>query len=452
MATRPTPLISHAKSIWRAGVAAADPFPLMQLALHRDGDDLVLGRRRLQLSQVRSITVVGAGKAGTGMSQAVEAILGGRLLREKQVQGWVNVPADTVRRLRAIHLHPARRSHENRSTRAGVAGTRRILSMLARLGRGDLALCLLSGGGSALMPAPATGITLGDKREVTAVLQSAGATIIEVNTVRRHLSDAKGGGLTRSWRGQWLTSFVLSDVVGDPLDVIASGPTAVDPTTFHDAIEILRRFAVWDATPPSVRSYLQAGAAGLHRETLKQQPPGVEHVLIGSNRSALEGASRKASRLGYRVLDASHLLRGEAAEAGRRLAAEARAVLDRPGQGDQPICFLGGGETTVRLGTRPGKGGRCQELVLAALVQNLGDDWSRIAFLCAGTDGEDGPTDAAGAFVDRGVIRRARTLGLDAGKALARHDAYSLFDRVGGLFRPGWTGTNVMDLAVVLVR
>jgi glycerate-2-kinase len=243
------------------------------------------------------------------------------------------------------------------------------------------------------MPAPATGITLGDKREVTAVLQSAGATIIEVNTVRRHLSDAKGGGLTRSWRGQWLTSFVLSDVVGDPLDVIASGPTAVDPTTFHDAIEILRRFAVWDATPPSVRSYLQAGAAGLHRETLKQQPPGVDHVLIGSNRSALEGASRKASRLGYRVLDASHLLRGEAAEAGRRLAAELEPCwTDRPG--DQPICFLGGGETTVRLGTRPGKGGRCQELVLAALVQNLGDDWSRIAFLCAGT-GRDG-TDPLG--------------------------------------------------------
>lgn len=451
MAARPIPLLSQAKAIWRAGVAAADPLPLMKVAFRRDGDDLLLGQRRIPLSQVDSITVVGAGKAGARMSQAIEVVLGARLLREKKVRGWVNVPADTVQTLRAIHLHPARRSHQNRPSRAGVAGTRRILSMLAQQGPGSLAICVLSGGGSALLPAPVSGITLDEKRQVTAQLQAAGATIAEVNAVRRHLSDAKGGGLLRVWRGQWLTSFVLSDVAGDSLDVIASGPTAADPTTFQDAIEVMRRLGLWEQTPPGVRAYLQAGDAGFHPETLKRLPSGVDHVLIGGNRTALEGARREATRLGYRVVEVSHLLQGEAAEAGRQLVSRARAAFHGEGGGGRPICLLGGGETTVRLGGRPGKGGRCQELVLSALVQDVTKDWSRVVFLCAGTDGEDGPTDAAGAFVDRGVIRRVRGLGVEPGRALARHDAYRFFDRVDGLYRPGWTGTNVMDLAVILV-
>jgi len=451
MAPRRTLLASHAHAIWRAGVAAADPLPLMQPVLRVDGEALVLGPRRIPLADIDSIAVIGAGKAGARMSQAVEAILGARRLREKAVSGWVNVPADTVRPLRAIRLHAARRSHENRPTRRGVAGTRRIVSILGRQGRRDLTLCLFSGGGSALLPGPAAGVRLRDKTEVSDGLHAAGAAIDEVNVVRKHLSTVKGGGLLRAWRGRWLASFVLSDVPGDSLDVIASGPTSPDPTTFTDAIAVLRRYAVWDHAPQAVRQCLMEGQAGLRPETLKRLPAGAENILIGGNRNALDGAEREARRLGYKVLDVSSHLRGGASEAGRRLARLAFEARDAGSAGGQPVCLLGGGETTVRLGRRPGEGGRCQELALAAVFEGQKDDWTGIALLCAGTDGEDGPTDAAGAVVDEVLLRRARRQGLEPEAFLARHDAYNFFGPLAGLMRTGLTGTNVMDLAVILV-
>jgi glycerate-2-kinase len=416
-----------------------------------DAEALVLGRRRLRLDEIRSITIVGAGKAGAHMSQAVEAILGARRLRGKGVRGWVNVPADTVRPLRAIHLHPARSSHANRATRRGLIGMKRIVSLLEGQGESDLTLCLLSGGGSALLPGPAHGVRLGEKIEITDRLHAAGAPIDEVNCVRKHLSTVKGGGLLRSWRGRWLTTFVLSDVPGDSLDVIASGPTSADPTTFADAIAVLRDYAVWDPAPQSVRTCLLEGRAGRRPETLKKLPPGVENVLIGDNQTAREGAARKARNLGYEVVDVSRFLRGEASEAGRRLARLAAEARAGGRAGSRPICLLGGGETTVRLGRRFGKGGRCQELALAALAEGWDDDWGGIGLLSAGTDGEDGPTDAAGAFVDEVLLRRARRRGMDPATFLARHDAYRFFDRLGGLLRTGPTGTNVMDLVVLLV-
>jgi hydroxypyruvate reductase/glycerate 2-kinase len=424
----------------------------MPAFLQVDAEALVLGRRRLRLDEIRSITIVGAGKAGAHMSQAVETILGARRLRGKGVRGWVNVPADTVRPLRAIHLHPARSSHANRATRRGLTGTRRIVSLIEGQGESDLTLCLLSGGGSALLPGPAYGVRLGEKIEITDRLHAAGAPIDEVNCVRKHLSTVKGGGLLRSWRGRWLTTFVLSDVPGDSLDVIASGPTSPDPTTFADAIAVLRDHAIWDLAPQSVRTCLLEGRAGRRPETLKVLPPSVENILIGGSRTACEGAERKARSLGYEVADVSRDLRGEASEAGRRLArlaVEARAAVRG---GGPPICLLGGGETTVRLGRRHGKGGRCQELALAAVAEGWNDDWEGMAFLSAGTDGEDGPTDAAGAVIDDLLRRRAERRGMDAASFLARHDAYSFFDPLGGLFRTGPTGTNVMDLLVILVE
>ncbi|MBM2843122.1 MAG: ttuD [Anaerolineales bacterium] len=442
MAPRRTLLASHAHAIWRAGVAAADPLPLMQPVLRLDGEALVLGTRRIPLADIDSIAVIGAGKAGARMSQAVETILGARWLREKTVHGWVNVPADAVRPLRAIHLHAARRSHENRPTRQGLVGTRRIVSLLGQQGRRDLTLCLISGGGSALLPGPAAGVRLGDKTEVTDRLHAAGAAIDEVNTVRKHLSRVKGGGLLRAWRGRWLTSFVLSDVLEDALDVIASGPTSPDPTTFADAIEVLRRYAVWDRASQSVRQCLLEGQAGQRPETLKRLPAGAQNILIGGNRNALDGADREARRLGYKVLDVSSHLRGEASEAGRRLVRLAFEARDAGSTGGQPLCLLGGGETTVRLGSRPGEGGRCQELALAAVFEGQKDDWTGIALLCAGTDGEDGPTDAAGAVVDEDLLRRARRQGLDPEAFLVRHDAYNFFDPLAGLIRTGLTGTQ----------
>jgi glycerate-2-kinase len=410
-----------------------------------------LGGRRIPLADIDSIAVIGAGKAGARMSQAVETILGARRLREKTVHGWVNVPADAVRPLRAIHLHAARRSHENRPTRQGLVGTRRIVSLLGQQGRRDLTLCLISGGGSALLPGPAEGVRLRDKTEVTDRLHAAGAPIDEVNVVRKHLSTVKGGGLLRAWRGRWLTSFVLSDVPGDSLEVIASGPTSPDPTTFADAIEVLRRYAVWDRASQSVRQCLLEGQAGQRPETLKRLPAGAENILIGGNRNALDGADREARRLGYKVLDVSSHLRGEASDAGRRLKRLALEARSAAKGGGQPLCLLGGGETTVRLGGRPGKGGRCQELVLAAAAEGPIDVWSGFAILCAGSDGEDGPTDAAGAGVDEAILRRAQRQGLDPVAFLTQHDAYNFFDPLGGLIRTGLTGTNVMDLVIILV-
>ena len=445
------PLRAHARRIWHAGVEAADPLPLLQASLRIEGEDLLAGRRRLPLSEIRSISVVGAGKAAGRMAHATEKILGSRLLQEKRVEGWVNVPDGTVRRLRAIHLHGARRGHENQPSQAGLLGTRRILDLVSRQGVGDMTLCLLSGGGSALLPGPAPGVPLSAKRKVTAFLHAAGASIEEVNAVRKHLSTVKGGGLIRAWRGAWFSSFMLSDVEGDRLDVIASGPTAPDPTRYADAVAILKRYDLWERVPRPVRDCLLEGMEGRREETLKELPTGVDNILIGSARSAVEGAAAEARRLGYRILDVSSEMRGEASRAGERLAQLALGVRDQSHPIAAPACLLASGETTVSVGRSAGKGGRAQELVLAAVEALKPDGAEGIAFLCAGTDGEDGPTDAAGAFADESLLRRARRQRLDPADFLSRHDAYNFFDPLGGLLKTGPTGTNVMDLAVVLV-
>jgi glycerate-2-kinase len=445
-----TPLKAQARRIWRAGVAAADPGALLRDFLSLDGGAIVLGQRRIPVDEVETISIVGAGKAGARMAEAVVSLLKERPLAAKPVRGWVNVPVVPPRSRRTIRLYATRRGYENRPTRESLVGTRRIVSMLAAQGARDLTLCLVSGGGSALLSAPPTGITLRDKRRITSQLHASGASIEEVNAVRKHVSTVKGGGLLRAWHGRWLTSFILSDVVGDDVSVIASGPTAIDPTTFDDAIEVLRRYSLWDHAPRTVRRYLTEGRAGRRPETLKELPPGAENIVVGGNRQAREGAAREARRMGFEVLDLSDGYVGEAAEAGRRLAQVARDLRHRADAPARRMCLLAGGETTVRLGRAPGRGGRCQEAALAALAEP-GRDLGDIVILIAGTDGEDGPTDAAGAVIDERTAHRARHRGLEPAAFLARHDAYTFFDRVGGLVRTGLTGTNVMDLAVILV-
>jgi len=410
-----------------------------------------VGQLRIPLEGVGTIAVIGGGKAGAGMALAVESVLGARLLSAKKVHGWVNVPDRAVRPLRTIHLWGARAKPDNRPTGRGVVGTRRIDSILDSLGERDLALCLLSGGASALLPAPVRGVTLADKRRVTALLQEAGAPIREINAVRKHLSRVKGGGWARRFRGKRLIALILSDVVGDPIDAIGSGPTAPDRTTFADAIRVLRRYALWERSPRSVRTYLTAGARGRHPETLKRLPQRVTNAIIGTNRTALDGAARAARKLGYRVSVVNPELVGEAAEAGRLLAALARSVRDEGRPVAPPACLLAGGETTVSLGRSHGLGGRNQELALAALAACSGDGMRDILILSAGTDGEDGPTDAAGAMADGRMLRRAQALGMEPDAYLDRHDSYNFFDPLGGLLRTGPTGTNVMDLQVVLV-
>jgi hydroxypyruvate reductase/glycerate 2-kinase len=439
-----TPLRQHARAIWDAAVAAANPETLVRNAL-TDSAPLL----RDALASAERVLVVGAGKAGAAMAAGAEGALLGLLDR---VTGVVNVPAEAVRPLQAIRLHAARPAGTNFPTAEGVAGARQMLDLLSHAGPNDVALCLLSGGGSALLPAPADGITLEDKQQVTRLLHACGATINEMNCVRKHLSAVKGGRLAQAFTGRALFSLIISDVIGDPLDVIASGPTAPDPTTFADARAILDQFGLTTRVPTSVMRRLAEGAAGRIAETPKALSTNVHNIILGNNARSLAAAAREAERLGYRVLNLGAFIEGETrhvavAFAGIVRSMRADGIPLRP-----PACLLSGGETTVTLSQGNGLGGRNQEFVLAAALK-LGADGLRDAvILSAGTDGEDGPTDAAGAVADAETLRKAATLGLDPGAFLARNDAYHLFAATGDLLRSGLTGTNVMDVRVILLQ
>jgi hydroxypyruvate reductase/glycerate 2-kinase len=306
-----------------------------------------------------------------------------------------------------------------------------------------------------LLPAPCEGITLEQKQRVTLLLHACGASINEMNTVRKHLSAIKGGRLAQAFRGRALYSLILSDVMGDPLDVIASGPTVADPTTFAEALQVLRKFNLpvadsGDATgrvPAEVVRYLEAGVRGQHEETLKQTPANVHNLVVGNNQVAVEAAVRRANELGFQVRSLGSNVGGDTRQAARDHAEIISGLLEDAARMSQPICLISGGETTVDLGNRHGKGGRNQEFALSLLLHLGPTILSRVTALAAGTDGEDGPTDAAGAIADLQAWQR----GTGATEALAGHDAYQFFALTDGLVKTGLTQTNVMDLRVVLV-
>lgn len=434
-------LREQAAAIWRRATEAVLPAPLLQHALADPHlADLLRAAPR--------ILVLGAGKAGAAMSQAVESILADRIDR---IEGWVNVPAGSELPTRKIRLHPARPQGSNHPAAQGVDGARAILRLAAAAGPDDVGLCLLSGGGSALLPAPADGIALEDKQAVTKLLHACGATIRDMNAVRKHLSAIKGGRLAQAFRGRALVSLVISDVVGDPLDVIASGPTAPDPTTFDDAWHVLERFGLLDRVPEAVRRHLLAGRAGRIAETPKEAPPNVENRIIGNNALALAAAEAEARRLGFGVLNLGSYVEGETREAAIAFAGIVRSIREKSIPASAPLCVLSGGETTVTLGDSHGKGGRNQEFVLAMLDKLGAEGMRRVAIVSGGTDGEDGPTDAAGAIADESTWASAHRQGLTPASFLTRHDAYSFFDPIGSLLRTGPTQTNVMDVRVMLI-
>jgi glycerate-2-kinase len=395
--------------------------------------------------------VVGAGKAGAGMAAAIEDVLAGSRLAARVV-GWVNVPADCVRPLGSIHLHAARPAGVNEPTEAGVEGARQILNIVSELGRHDLCLVLLSGGGSALLPAPKPPITLDDKQAVTRFLMHSGATIDELNAVRKRLSLVKGGGLARTSRAGHLVALIISDVVGDALGTIASGPTYADVTTDAAALAVLEKFRAGPpAVPQRVLDYLHRAA-----RTPQPLPPPLGNVanhIIGRNATAVAAAAIKAEQLGYRVTSLGSDNRGEASAEGRDLARRCVALRDRGEEDRRPVCVLSGGEPIVQLSEtdRPRKGGRNQQLVLASLDALKDDGMRRLAILSGGTDGEDGPTDAAGAWADAPLLARAARQGLDPRPFLDINDSYNFFRQCGGLLMTGPTHTNVMDLRVALV-
>jgi hydroxypyruvate reductase/glycerate 2-kinase len=444
------PLREHARAIWDAAVRAADPFRLVHDALTRPEPVLAAA-----LTEARRVLVVGGGKAGVAMARAAEEALNDTV---PELAGVVNVPAPPAAPLRKVRLHDARTAGTNQPTPEGVAGVDEILRLAAGARPGDLCLCLLSGGGSALLPAPVEGVSLADKQHVTRLLHACGATIDEMNCVRKHLSRIKGGRLAQTFLGdapgtasRQIVSLIVSDVIGDPLDVIASGPTAADPTTFADALAVLDRFGLLERTPASVRAHLERGRNGLVAETLKVLPAQVHNLVLGNNRRALDSARRRAQELGYGVLDLGSFLDGETSGLAVSLGGLVRSIRRDGVPLRPPACVLSGGETTVTLTADHGRGGRNQEFVLA-LAHKLGRaGLDSVVVLSGGTDGEDGPTDAAGAVADAGTLDRAVRLGLAPADFLRRHDAYTFFEATGDLLKTGLTQTNVMDVRVVLL-
>lgn len=435
--------------IWRAGVAAVDSERLVREALRFEGGRLVVDDQEIELAGIRRIVVVGCGKAGAGMAAGVEGALGEDGARAHQLVGRVNVPADCVRRLKYVELHGARPAGRNEPTEAGVAGTLRMLELVESAQPDDLVICLISGGGSALMPAPVEGITLADKQAVTKFLSGAGTNITELNTVRKALSRVKGGGLARACRAGRLISIIISDVLGDPLDVIASGPTVPSTTTAADALAVLERFGARQA------GISAAIFAELERRRGEPSPTPptcrVTNLVVGNNATAVDAAGAAAERLGYsHAMISARAPEGAAEEVGRHLAEMAVRMRTTAG----PDCLISGGEPTVTLvpeGVR-GRGGRNQQLALAALEQLERENaCDGVVLLSGGTDGEDGPTDAAGAIVDPATAGGAKQRGLVPADYLRRNDAYHFFEPLGGLIKTGPTHTNVCDLRVVVV-
>jgi glycerate 2-kinase len=407
----------------------------MRTALRRRGAVLQCADRCLDLDRVDRIFVLGCGKAGAAMAQVVEEILGDRISAGLVVvkDGHL-APTRIVSIVEAGHPVPDARGER-------AAGG--LLALATSAGERDLVLFLVSGGGSALTPAPASPVTLAEKQAVTRALLEAGATIGELNAVRKHLSRLKGGQLARTAAPAAVLTLVLSDVIGDPLDVIASGPTAPDPTTFGRALDVLRERGVLAAAPATVRERLTAGARGAIAETPKPGDPlfrRVANAVIGNNALIATAAVERARALGYRPQLLTRELQGEARSVARQLVELARSL-------PPPACVIASGETTVTVRGR-GRGGRCQEFALAAAL--LVESEPGITVLAAGTDGTDGPTDAAGAIVDGSTVERARRAGLDARVALDDNDAYHVLRATGDLIVSGPTNTNLLDLYAVL--
>jgi glycerate 2-kinase len=427
----------HALRIFRAALRAADPVQAVLRHVRREAEVLIAGERRYNLNSFRNIYVIGAGKASARMAVAVERLLGARI-----TGGLINAP--NAVKLRRVEInecgHPI-------PDRRGVAGARRIAEIASEAGPDDLIVCLISGGASALLPLPAPPITLAEKQATTRLLLHCGATIHEINCVRKHLSLIKGGQLPRLAYPATLLTLILSDVIGDDLDVIGSGPTTADPTTFADARAMLEKYRIWTKLPRSVRQILSSEIA----ETPK---PGdkifhkTQNVIVGSNALAVDAAAHEARRLGFHTLVLSTFLEGEAREVARVYAGIAKEIRASGRPLKPPACVITGGETTVTVRGR-GRGGRNQEFALAAALAIVG--LRDTVILSAGTDGSDGPTVAAGAIADGTTVARAEAFGHSAAADLANNDSFSFFDVLGDLVKTGPTGTNVADIQLILV-
>lgn len=440
---RASKLRRDALEIFKAGLAAVAPGFAVAKHLKRKNQTLYAGDKKFNLDALDKIYVIGAGKAGAAMAAAVEEILGDGI-----AAGLVNVKYGHTEKLRNIRINEA--GHPVPDA-AGLKGAQEMVKLLEQATANDLVICLISGGGSALLPLPADGISLSEKQEVTKQLLACGASIDEINMVRKHISKIKGGQLARLVYPAALIALILSDVVGDPLDAIASGPTAPDRSTFAEAEEILQRYELWDEIPGSVRNYLEKGIDGEIPETPKEDDEifsKTVNLIVGNNTQAVLAAKQKAEELGYHSLILSSFIEGETKDVARVHAALAREIVNTGHPVTSPACVISGGETTVTLRGN-GKGGRNQEFVLSAAIDIDGLD--SVVIFSAGTDGTDGPTVAAGAICDGETVRRAAELGMNATEYLRENNSYPFFQKLDDLIVTGPTNTNVMDLRLVLV-
>ena len=436
-------LRAHAQDIFAVGLKAADPFDAIKQNVRQDNDVLQVAEQRYRLPNIQKFLVAGCGKAAARMARAIEDLLGDRISGGIVIVKYGHgLPLDKIRVIEAGHPIP---------DKAGLDGASQIMDYVRTAGAADMVIFLISGGGSALFPCPADGLTLAEKQQTTQNLLDSGATIQEVNAVRKHISKSKGGRFAKLVAPAQLVSLILSDVVGDPLEAIASGPTVADSTTYSDCLEIIRRYNLSGRIPHAVSQLLQRGAKGEIDETPK---PGdsvfekVQNIIVANNRLALEAAQRQAEALGYHAMILSGCIEGESRLVASSHAALVQKIAQTNGPLRRPACVISGGETTVTI-RGDGLGGRNQEFALAAAIEINGIDG--VVVLSAGTDGTDGPTDAAGAIVDSSTIQRGQSKGLDAAEFLARNDSYHFLQATGDLFITGPTFTNVMDLQVMLI-
>ncbi|WP_299978714.1 glycerate kinase [Desulfobacula sp.] len=435
-----------AVDIFNEGLGAVDPKICVHRCCRLKNNVLKVNNKAYNLDKFERIIVLGAGKAGASMACAVEEILQDRI-----TAGIVIVKYNHIENLKRIAIVEA--GHPVPDTN-GVAGAEKLLKMARQADDKTLVICLISGGGSALMTLPAHGITLENKQKTTKILLGCGATIHEINTIRKHLSRIKGGLLAQTVYPAPMICLVLSDVVGNDLDIIASGPAVADKGTFGQCLEIIETYGIKDHLPKTVLQHFKKGSKNLIPETLKQGDPVFEnvfHTTIASNINALLSAEKKARQLGYHTQILSSMIEGETTDVADVHTAIAREILATGHPLKPPACILSGGETTVTIkGKGKGKGGRNQEFALASAIRIK--DLEHIVILSAGTDGTDGPTDAAGAVADHTTIQRAVALDLKPELFLEENNAYPFFDRISDLFKTGATNTNVMDLRIMLIR
>ena len=441
-------LNSDINIILQAALKAVDPYILVKQSLKLDGSLLIVdtasAKKTFDLTRFRRIFVVGGGKAAATMARAAEEILGDGLTK-----GIINVKYGYTEKLDKIKIIEAGHPIPDDT---GVAGTKEIINLIKESKENDLVLALISGGGSALLPAPANGIRLSEKQELTHLLLNCGADIWEINAIRKHISQIKGGRLAELVYPSTTINLVLSDVVGDKMDTIASGPTAPDSSTFKDAWHILEEYALLDEVSTSIREHLRRGIKGEIEETPKSGDKifdKVHNFTIGNNMIALKAAQVKAQALGYNTFILSSSIEGEAREVAKVYAAVAQEILSTGNPVSPPACVISGGETTVTIkGT--GKGGRNQELALAAAINIDGMD--NVVIASIGSDGTDGPTDAAGGIVNGDTINNAITMGLNPWHYLNNNDSYNFLKQVEALVFTGPTNTNVMDIQLILVN